>query len=111
VHVLLLGPVGHFHVQWTADPHAGFTTGTPWMRVNDDYAEGWNVQAQLRDKASVHAFYQHVLGYRKQSDLLVRKVRSIAPCLYPTPESGIWKLSGDREISRPPAGVRFPAHP
>jgi len=56
---------------WTADPHAGFTTGTPWMRVNDDYAEGWNVQAQLGDQASVHTFYQHVLGYRKKSDLLI----------------------------------------
>ena len=78
----LLGPVGPFPVQWTADPHAGFTAGTPWMRVNDDYAEGWNVQAQLVDKASVYAFYKHVLGYRKKSDLLVRPIRSIAPCLY-----------------------------
>ena len=47
------------------------------MRVNDDYAEGWNVQAQLGDSASVHAFYKHVLGYRKKSDLLVRPIRSI----------------------------------
>lgn len=49
--------MGRSPVQWTADPHAGFTTGTPWMRVNDDYAEGWNVQAQLGDKASVHTFW------------------------------------------------------
>jgi len=81
-----LGPMGRSPVQWTADPHAGFTTGTPWMRVNDDYAEGWNVQAQLGDKASVHAFYQHVLSYRKKSDLLVRPVRSIAPRLSPISE-------------------------
>ena len=65
---------GHFPAQWTADPHAGFTTGTPWMRVNDDYIEGWNVQAQLGDNASVHAFYKLVLGYRKKSDLLVRPI-------------------------------------
>lgn len=73
---------GNFPVQWSADPHAGFTAGTPWMRVNDDYAEGWNVQAQLGDTTSVHAFYQHVLGYRKKSDLLVRPIRSITPCLH-----------------------------
>ena len=79
--------MGPFPIQWTADPHAGFTTGTPWMRVNEDYAEGWNVQAQLGDKASVHAFYQHVLSYRKKSDLLVRLIRLIAPRSYPTPES------------------------
>ncbi|QRV92313.1 alpha-amylase [Ceratobasidium sp. AG-Ba] len=24
-------------VQWDDSPHAGFTTGTPWMRVNDNY--------------------------------------------------------------------------
>jgi hypothetical protein len=72
VHPFVLGPLGHFLVQWTADPHAGFTTGTPWMRVNDDYAQGWNVQAQLGDDASVHAFYKHVLAYRKNSHLLVR---------------------------------------
>ena len=76
-----------FLVQWTADPHAGFTTGTPWMRVNDDYADGWNVQAQLGDNASVHAFYQHVLGYRKKSDLLVSPIRSITPRLYSILES------------------------
>lgn len=57
------------------------------MRVNDDYAEGWNVQAQLGDETSVHAFYKHVLGYRKKSDLLVRLTRSIAPRLYPIFES------------------------
>jgi len=69
-------------VQWTADPHAGFTTGTPWMRANDDYAEGWNVQAQLGDNASVHAFYKHVLDYRKKSDLLVRPIRLVVAFVF-----------------------------
>ena len=71
---------GHFPAQWTADPHAGFSTGAPWMRVNDDYVDGWNVQAQLEDNTSVHAFYKLVLDYRKKSDLLVRP---IAPHSHP----------------------------
>lgn len=47
--------------------------------MNDDYTEGWNVQDQLGDSSSVHAFYKLVLGYRKNSDLLVRP---IVPPLY-----------------------------
>lgn len=54
------------------------------MRVNDDYVDGWNVQAQLGDNTSVHAFYKLVLGYRKGSDLLVR---SIVPRSHPIVES------------------------
>ena len=50
--------------------------------MNDDYVEGWNVQAQLGDNASVHAFYKFVLGYRKNSDLLVRPiVQSFQVCI------------------------------
>lgn len=56
------------------------------MRVKDDYAEGWNVQAQLGDETSVHAFYKHVLGYGKKSGLLVRPIRSIPLRLYSIPE-------------------------
>ena len=24
-------------IPWTADKNAGFTTGVPWLRINDDY--------------------------------------------------------------------------
>ncbi|THH16201.1 hypothetical protein EW146_g4401 [Bondarzewia mesenterica] len=57
-------------VQWNDKPHGGFTTGTPWMRVNDDYTE-WNVSAQLEDPDSVLAFWKRALATRKQNDVLV----------------------------------------
>lgn len=57
-------------VQWDKTPHGGFTTGAPWMRVNDDYGE-WNVAAQLQDPDSVLAFWRHALQMRKQHAVLV----------------------------------------
>ncbi|KII86268.1 glycoside hydrolase family 13 protein [Plicaturopsis crispa FD-325 SS-3] len=58
-------------VQWDATPNAGFTTGKPWMRVNDDYAEGWNAAAQVDDENSVWRFWQKALKARKENDVLV----------------------------------------
>jgi glycosidase len=58
-------------VQWNAQPNAGFTTGTPWIKVNDDYKE-WNVEAQLATPAtSVLGFWRRLLAIRKQHRALV----------------------------------------
>lgn len=59
-------------VQWTAEPHAGFTApdSTPWMRVNDDY-ETCNAETQVANphpqpgNLSVHAFWRRALNLRK----------------------------------------------
>ncbi|KJR82064.1 alpha-amylase [Sporothrix schenckii 1099-18] len=51
-------------VQWTDEANAGFTTGTPWMRVNDDYGE-CNAQGQLKDADSVFAFWRRLLQLRR----------------------------------------------
>ncbi|KAG2367105.1 glycoside hydrolase family 13 protein [Suillus spraguei] len=57
-------------MQWNASAHAGFTTGTPWMRVNDDYPE-WNAEQQISDNTSVHAFWKRALKVRKAHDVLI----------------------------------------
>jgi oligo-1,6-glucosidase len=59
-------------VQWDSSLNAGFTTGNPWMRVNDDYRE-WNAARQIKDENSVHAFYKRALAFRKHHDVLVRR--------------------------------------
>lgn len=56
--------------QWDSTANAGFTRGTPWMRVNEDY-ETWNVRSQTEDNASVLAFWKNALAVRKQHDVLV----------------------------------------
>lgn len=58
--------------QWDASPHAGFTTGNPWMRVNDDYAETWNASEQVSESTSVWTFWKQALATRKEHEVLVR---------------------------------------
>lgn len=59
-------------MQWSADTNAGFTSGTPWMRVNTDYPK-INASAQLSNPHpapghhSVHAFWKRALECRKEN--------------------------------------------
>ncbi|KAK5127322.1 hypothetical protein LTR85_006661 [Meristemomyces frigidus] len=58
-------------MQWNADANSGFTSGTPWIKVNDDYKE-WNVESQLASPdTSVLGFWTHLLKLRKQHKGLV----------------------------------------
>ena len=54
-------------MQWNSEPHAGFTTGSPWMRVNDDY-KFCNVAAQVGSKTSVLSFWKEMLALRKKDE-------------------------------------------
>jgi glycosidase len=58
-------------VQWDSSANAGFTTGKPWMRVNDNYPE-INVADQQKDPKSVLNYWKKVNKLRKEySDLTV----------------------------------------
>jgi oligo-1,6-glucosidase len=50
-------------VQWDASPHAGFTTGTPWIEVNPNYPE-INAAAQVDDPGSVFSHYRRLIALR-----------------------------------------------
>ncbi|KIJ60143.1 glycoside hydrolase family 13 protein [Hydnomerulius pinastri MD-312] len=67
-------------MQWDSSPNGGFTKGTPWMRVNDDYNE-WNAALQLGDEESVHAFWKRAIGVRKQHDVLVSHLSQMKSAL------------------------------
>ncbi len=56
-------------MQWSNAPHAGFTTGTPWMRVNPNY-ESINVETALKGK-SILSFYRDLIAYRQSHHTLV----------------------------------------
>ncbi len=56
-------------MQWTADMNAGFTTGTPWLPVNKNYAET-NVKAAFSNENSLLNFYRKVLKVRNHTDAL-----------------------------------------
>lgn len=50
--------------QWSGAPNAGFTTGTPWLRIHPNYTQ-INLEQQLSDPASVFHHYQKMIALRK----------------------------------------------
>lgn len=54
-------------VQWNAGKNAGFTQGTPWMKVNPNYKHV-NVEEQLKEKDSVLNYYKKLIALRKDSE-------------------------------------------
>lgn len=51
-------------VQWNGEEHAGFTTGTPWLKVNPNYKK-INVADQEKDENSVLHYYRKLVAARK----------------------------------------------
>ncbi len=56
-------------MQWTGDRNAGFTTGTPWIRVASDFRER-NVKEQTDDRRSLLSFYRQLIWLRHESEAL-----------------------------------------
>ena len=54
-------------MQWSDEPNAGFTTGTPWLNVNPNYTS-INAAAQTGDEDSVYSFYRKLIALRKHPD-------------------------------------------
>jgi len=57
-------------VQWTAGPHAGFTTGTPWLPVNPNHTEV-NAEAAVADPDSVLHHYRRLIALRHDHPVVV----------------------------------------
>lgn len=54
-------------MQWSDEENAGFTAGTPWLKVNPNYTD-INVEAELADENSVLHFYKKLIALRKDQD-------------------------------------------
>ncbi|MGM0834521.1 MAG: glycoside hydrolase family 13 protein [Bacillota bacterium] len=57
-------------MQWNDQPNGGFTTGTPWMGVNENY-KTINVENQWNDPKSVLSFYRDMINLRKAEEVFV----------------------------------------
>ena len=51
-------------MQWTDSENAGFTTGTPWFYINENY-KSINVEQALNDPDSILNFYKKAIALRK----------------------------------------------
>jgi len=55
---------GRTPMQWDATAHAGFTAGTPWIGVVDNY-QTINAAAQVEDPDSIFGWYRTLIALRK----------------------------------------------
>lgn len=51
-------------MQWSQEKHAGFTTGCPWLPVNENYRQ-INADAAQKDPDSIFYYYQKLIQLRK----------------------------------------------
>ena len=62
---------GRTPMQWNTAANAGFTTGIPWLKVNDNKAE-INADSEEKNPASVLNYFKKMVKLRKdQKDILV----------------------------------------
>ncbi len=57
-------------MQWNNDENAGFTKGTPWLKVNENYTY-INVETELKEQDSVLNFYKDMIRLRKENEALI----------------------------------------
>lgn len=57
-------------IAWNASENGGFTTGTPWIALNENYKE-INVEAALNDSNSIFYTYQELVQLRKENPIMV----------------------------------------
>jgi oligo-1,6-glucosidase len=57
-------------IQWDESPNAGFTSGTPWIKVNPNYKD-INVQKALVDPNSIFHYYKKLIELRKRNPVIV----------------------------------------
>jgi len=57
-------------MQWTSEPKAGFTTGTPWLRFTNNQSK-INAENQIGHPDSVRTFYQKMISFRNANDTMI----------------------------------------
>ncbi|WP_283153014.1 alpha-glucosidase [Guptibacillus hwajinpoensis] len=57
-------------MQWTEEENAGFTTGNPWLKVNDNYHE-INARKALSNEDSTFYFYKNLIRLRKELPVMI----------------------------------------
>ncbi|KPH79253.1 glycoside hydrolase family 13 protein [Oceanobacillus caeni] len=57
-------------MQWNSKENGGFTTGTPWMKVNPNVKE-INVEAELENTDSIYHYYKKLIELRRGNETLI----------------------------------------
>lgn len=54
-------------MQWDSSKHAGFTTGSPWLKVGKSYLD---VNVEKEKTGKIFPFYQELIRLRKEYDII-----------------------------------------
>lgn len=57
-------------MQWDDSINAGFSNGTPWIRVNSNF-KNINVKKSIKDKDSVYNYYKKIFELRKKYPVII----------------------------------------
>lgn len=57
-------------MQWDDSKNAGFTTGTPWIKVNSNY-QTVNAKQQVGNPDSVFSYYKKLIQLRHENEIVV----------------------------------------
>ncbi|MDX1604821.1 MAG: alpha-glucosidase [Candidatus Competibacterales bacterium] len=57
-------------MQWDASANAGFTSGTPWIRINPNHAD-INVERDRADPDSILHYYRRLIRLRREHPVIV----------------------------------------
>ena len=60
---------GRTPMQWTAEANAGFTAGTPWIEVVDNFGR-INAASQIEEENSIFSFYKELISLRKSHKII-----------------------------------------
>lgn len=60
---------GRSPIPWNRGENGGFTTGTPWLKLGEEYKHGINVLDEMNDPWSIINFYQYAILKRRLPDL------------------------------------------
>ena len=60
---------GRTPMQWSDEKNAGFTEGTPWIQVEENY-DKINVEAEEKDEDSILNFYRTLIRLRKEMPVI-----------------------------------------
>lgn len=55
-------------MQWSGEANGGFTSGTPWMKVNPNYTD-INVAEQQKNERSILSFYKKMIQLKKDNEV------------------------------------------
>lgn len=84
-------------VQWNATANAGFTTGTPWLKVNPNYTT-INAEAAEKDQNSILHYVRKMIAVRKNNPVLVYGKYTLLDAANPEVYAYTRELNGEKVL-------------